>query len=163
MLCIVCKVEKTDNEFNWRNKQLDIRKNHCRVCDREMRKRSYEKHKEKSILAVRDRTNTIKEQFRQWKSTLNCQICSETEEVCLDFHHIDPTTKEAGVAKLLERGSKLQIIQEINKCVVLCACCHRKVHKYGWDVVSNGATPNVLSVDAALVFNGQHTVLPSRG
>lgn len=163
MFCVVCKTEKNEVEFNWRNTQLNIRKNHCRVCDREMRKRSYEKNRERSIRSVRDRTETIKNQFKQWKSSLKCQICSESEEICLDFHHLDPSSKEDGVSKLLDRGSKDRIIQEVNKCVVLCACCHRKVHKYGWDTVAEGIQPTLIHVNASLVFNGQHTVLPSRG
>lgn len=154
MLCVVCKVDKDPSDFNWRNKTLMVRKNHCRDCDRVMRKRSYEKHKEKSINAVQERKASIKRLFKQWKSTLQCQICTESEEVCLDFHHLDPSVKEEAVSKLLDRSSKELVIRELNKCVVLCACCHRKVHKYGWEAVANGIQPVILNVNASLVFNG---------
>lgn len=56
-----------------------------------------------------------------------------TCEVCVyDFHHLDPTTKLFGV------GSKLvvatysweKIRAELDKCVLLCANCHR-IREFG--------------------------------
>lgn len=154
MLCIVCKLDKCEDDFNWRNKQLELRKNHCRVCDRAMRKRSYEKHREKSIASVRERTKGVRAGFQKWKATLNCVVCGEAEEACLDFHHMDPDTKEDGISSMVGSRSNASVIEELNKCVVLCACCHRKVHKYGWETVTGNSEPILLNVDASLVFNG---------
>ena len=59
-----------------------------------------------------------------------CVICGEAEKCCIDFHHIDESTKVSEVATLLRQRSRRDIIlEEINKCVTLCANCHRKVHK----------------------------------
>lgn len=56
-----------------------------------------------------------------------CVVCGEDEPVCLDFHHVDPTTKLFDVSDI--KGYGLQKInEEINKCVVICANCHRKLH-----------------------------------
>lgn len=43
----------------------------------------------------------------------------------LDFHH--PGDKESGISKM-KRRPKSEIAKEINRCVVLCANCHRRVH-----------------------------------
>ena len=46
----------------------------------------------------------------------------------LEFHHIDPTTKEFGIStEGIRRGWK-KIAAELAKCVLLCANCHREVH-----------------------------------
>ena len=53
--------------------------------------------------------------------------CRATSYVAaeLDFHH--PGEKESSVSKL-KRRPKTEIAKEINRCVVLCANCHRRVH-----------------------------------
>ena len=44
-----------------------------------------------------------------------------------DFHHLNPTEKENTPSKLM-RNSWESIEKEINKCVILCANCHRMEH-----------------------------------
>ena len=50
----------------------------------------------------------------------------------IDFHHIDPKLKTYKISKLLryvfnEKNKKL-LLDEISKCIVLCANCHRELH-----------------------------------
>jgi predicted HNH restriction endonuclease len=45
----------------------------------------------------------------------------------LDFHHIDKETKEFTIGAI-KKGSKEKILKEIDKCVCLCANCHREFH-----------------------------------
>ena len=41
-----------------------------------------------------------------------------------DFHHLDPTIKEYSVTRLM--GRKWEgIVPELDKCILLCANCHR--------------------------------------
>jgi hypothetical protein len=62
------------------------------------------------------------------KRDTGCVVCGEREPVCIDFHHIDPATKTAGVAKLLRDNRSLEmILEEIRKCIAVCANCHRKI------------------------------------
>lgn len=49
------------------------------------------------------------------------------EIVALDFHHLNPSEKDLEVS-LLTRYSTKRVKDEIRKCVVLCANCHRKLH-----------------------------------
>jgi hypothetical protein len=58
-----------------------------------------------------------------------CIECGETHPACLDFHHRDPAAKEGTVARLVAKNVKLERVKaEIEKCDVLCANCHRKLH-----------------------------------
>ena len=55
--------------------------------------------------------------------------CGEKRSYLLDFHHLDPTKKDSTVARLTSSSSSKQRIQdEIDKCIVLCANCHREFH-----------------------------------
>ena len=57
-----------------------------------------------------------------------CQNCGHKfHHVCYDFHHIDPTEKETGIAKLLDSSLKT-LKRELDKCRLLCGHCHRMLH-----------------------------------
>ncbi len=68
------------------------------------------------------------------KSTTPCKACGIYDEPCaMDYHHIDQTIKkfEIGAAVRGAAGKvPLDLLkEEIEKCYLLCAPCHRKVHK----------------------------------
>lgn len=46
----------------------------------------------------------------------------------LDLHHIDQSEKEYSVGKIVLHRLET-IAKEINKCIVLCAVCHRRCHQ----------------------------------
>ena len=100
-------------------------RNQCRDCRNARRKELRQEHPEKH------REYAIKRQNKQteWLYSLKtkCIICSESEPVCLDFHHINKEDKEFTIGKHRSR-SKEWLLNEIDKCVCLCANCHRKVH-----------------------------------
>ena len=65
----------------------------------------------------------------EYKRTHPCAHCGESDIICLDFHHTDPTIKDLEVSKVHHQGWGIPRIQkEIDKCVVLCSNCHRKEH-----------------------------------
>ena len=45
----------------------------------------------------------------------------------LEFHHLDPSEKEMNWQKL-RLVSESRLYQELDKCVLLCANCHRERH-----------------------------------
>lgn len=46
----------------------------------------------------------------------------------MDFHHSDPKTKLHGIGDLIRRGTQKALLEEIAKCEILCANCHRLHH-----------------------------------
>lgn len=60
-----------------------------------------------------------------------CVICNYSKcNAALEFHHIDPTQKEFGIGAA--RGSIInwnKLVEEVKKCVILCANCHREIHE----------------------------------
>lgn len=69
---------------------------------------------------------------REWlsniKDDLECLRCGESFNEALDFHHKDDSDKFDGITHMINRYSKEKTRNEIEKCVVLCANCHRKAH-----------------------------------
>ncbi len=45
----------------------------------------------------------------------------------LDFHHVDPSTKEFGVSNKGMTRSWEKIKAELDKCILVCANCHREI------------------------------------
>jgi len=57
-----------------------------------------------------------------------CADCGQTfPHCCYDFHHIDPSTKKFEIAPRLD-GNYQTILEEAQKCVMLCSNCHRIRH-----------------------------------
>lgn len=57
----------------------------------------------------------------------NCAWQGEYHPAMLEFHHFDPKLKQFQIGRAADYGYKA-IASEINKCVVLCACCHALYH-----------------------------------
>lgn len=73
--------------------------------------------------------NDLKEWFYEYKRTLKCENCGNNDYRCLDFHHKIQSDKENTVSNMLaDNKGKEEILKEIEKCIVLCANCHRELH-----------------------------------
>ena len=57
-----------------------------------------------------------------------CDVCQQRfDPCCMDFHHRNPAEKKYEIADYNKFGLKY-LQEELDKCIPLCACCHRKVH-----------------------------------
>lgn len=98
-------------------------------CARKTSRAYYEKNKE----AVKARTKSAKEankvKWSSYKSTLSCVYCGYNEHPsALDFHHVIRGPGNEKVYKLVADNSWTRLWEEIKKCIVLCAVCHRHLH-----------------------------------
>lgn len=96
----------------------------------EYSKAYYEKNKAKVIKNKSIRKKELTKQFAEFKATKSCTKCGESHPATLDFHHVEYHPNNKKVFKLVQDGHWWKRIQqEIDKCVVLCANCHR-IHHY---------------------------------
>jgi len=58
-----------------------------------------------------------------------CSVCGERDATVLCCHHRDPNDKAAEVSRLLQNRSIERLIEEIEKCDVLCFNCHVRLHR----------------------------------
>ncbi len=57
-----------------------------------------------------------------------CQECGYKKNIAaLDFHHLDPSQKDFSISDTRTK-SFANIKPELDKCVLLCANCHRELH-----------------------------------
>jgi hypothetical protein len=97
--------------------------------NREYQKKHYENKKEYYITKARESKKKVKQEFDEYKKTLKCSMCEENHPATLDFHHTDPREKEIIISKAVSRNWGWESLnKEIDKCVVLCSNCHRKLH-----------------------------------
>ena len=82
---------------------------------------------------VLERRSLILSFIEDYKSKRQCERCGESDIRCLDLHHRDPSEKEVEIARIARaKGWKQErILAELAKCDVVCANCHRKIHRKG--------------------------------
>lgn len=54
--------------------------------------------------------------------------CGENRIACLDFHHSDGS-KENNISFLVCKHKSIKLLlEEMDKCIVICSNCHRVLH-----------------------------------
>lgn len=113
-MCSACKTEKPINEFY---EQID-RKNGSSKCKRCHNDYCMDRWKQRKIDAIN---------YKDGKC-LDCEISHPNyPSAIFEFHHLDPKKKDTSWGKLRLRSWD-KIINELDKCVMLCANCHRIRH-----------------------------------
>ena len=128
--CNQCKQTLSIESFAWRYKDKGIRQHACKECMRLKSKEWYSNNKEYHVSRNRARSKQNALEMRNYISSLNlsCSECGENHPAVLDFHHVDPTTKDGGIARMMWEQTPEKVKAEIDKCIVLCSNCHRKHH-----------------------------------
>ena len=106
-------------------KDLEVRK----AKGAEYSKKYYEANKEKALLANAATRKKKRVAFQEWKATLSCAKCGFSHVAALDFHHTDTSIKDGIISELVRQGRFKKAKEEVEKCIVLCANCHR-IHHY---------------------------------
>jgi len=129
--CGTCKKDlpETTEYFATRTDKKTLRYQHsCRDCHKKYRREHYLLNKKKYIDKAVVYRKKISSWFRDIKKGLRCVNCGEDRWWVLDFHHRDPNEKENNISGMARHGSKKALLDEIKKCDVLCANCHRDIH-----------------------------------
>ena len=76
-----------------------------------------------------DRRSLRKKQAIEYKGG-KCVSCGFNKfQSALEFHHLDPKIKENNIAVAFARNHSFdKIKKELDKCVLICANCHRGIH-----------------------------------
>lgn len=94
-------------------------------------KRYYKKNTQKFANSKRKRKDKIRKFLVEFKLANPCK-CGEKNPACLQFHHLDPTEKEIALSQVITKCWGIEKIKkEIEKCEVMCANCHLKLHYSG--------------------------------
>ena len=69
-----------------------------------------------------------KEFNEKWKHP--CEKCGESRLYLIQFHHIDPDTKEFCIGAQATSKTIDVLEREVKKCVCLCSNCHNEFHYF---------------------------------
>ena len=135
--CSKCSEIKSKSDFCKDVRSKDGLAHRCKTCAHEYMRRYYEQNK--SVLIARskeyrrkhpekqrERTQRAKFMMNVFKST--CVKCDEDRLYCIDFHHVDPSTKRLNLSTLKWFTNIDDIKAEVAKCICLCKNCHAEFH-----------------------------------
>lgn len=95
-------------------------------------KREWNHRNRKSrYLYKKKRLKILKEKLITFKGgkCLDCSYAFNGENhTVFDFHHLEPDKKDMEVSKLIPNRAWEAVLTEADKCVMLCANCHRLRH-----------------------------------
>ena len=109
--CPSCKITKSREEFYQRKDGRLY--SYCRDC---------------AGVQTKKRQRDLKNQAIEYKGGC-CSICGYKKcSAALEFHHLNPKEKDFSLAELKMYAFNDVIKRELDKCVLLCANCHREKH-----------------------------------
>ena len=87
-----------------------------------------EHRRKMSILHVSNRRRKIKEMSIEYKGG-KCFICGYDKcNGALEFHHLNPSEKDFAISRKGVTRSWDRVKEELDKCICVCANCHREIH-----------------------------------
>lgn len=77
-----------------------------------------------------DRSKKFYDTLSEVFGEIKCCVCGYDRcKQAIDCHHVDSSTKDYEIGDLRNSGIKSSTIRkELEKCVLLCAVCHREYH-----------------------------------
>lgn len=130
--CSRCKEIKSFNEFNYKNKSLGLLQSNCKTCTRYLIRNHYNRNKEYYLDKTHKRNTELKLEIqayiKEYLQNNPCVDCGETDIRVLEFdHNRDKFIKFKAVSVMMRYRYTLdKIREEVKKCEIRCANCHRR-------------------------------------
>ena len=126
--CGRCGEMKPLKDFAWRRKAKGQRHNYCRPCHADYHREHYLANKERYIAQAAARSQKLylerTKYLIEYFASHPCVDCGETDPVVLEFDHLGD--KEFNIGQGLPYRNWQRILDEIEKCDVVCRNCHRR-------------------------------------
>jgi len=113
-------------------KQREGRNRRARNYRKQMSPEQRKRHNKTSNKCARIRHMKKRRVVQKYKVLKGCSICGFNKHYsALDFDHIDRSKKRNNISRLMGNSCSWKtVVEEIKRCRVLCANCHRmKTHK----------------------------------
>jgi hypothetical protein len=127
--CSRCGGLKPLEDFAWHRKAKRQRNHYCRPCQSIYGKAHYAANRERylALEAKRKRTRAEKRMsyLLEYFESHPCVDCGESDPLVLEFDHVRGQ-KEFDVGSELPDRNWESILEEIEKCEVVCSNCHRR-------------------------------------
>jgi predicted HNH restriction endonuclease len=95
---------------------------------REYSKNWYERNKKQHQAGVKKNKREGKKRWIEFKGSKKCSHCGAQHAAIIDFHHVIKEDKKSVFKLAANRCYKAAIQEAEEKCIPLCANCHRIFH-----------------------------------
>jgi hypothetical protein len=128
IVCTKCEVEKSLEEFPWKNKKAGKKATICKACQRAYAKQHHLNNKqyyvEKAKVAKEKSLAINREYIKNYLEKHYCVDCGEDDYVVLEFDH--QRDKLGNISQMVFGTSLAKLKKEVAKCEVVCANCHKR-------------------------------------
>jgi hypothetical protein len=135
--CIKCSPFYGRNNKKIHIKEENILTKYCSRCEKNKAISEFYKRKNKHgythycisclIKQATERQRKLKKEAIDYKGG-RCQICLYNKCVAaLEFHHLDRKNKKFNISHIKTTKLNNLLLEELDKCVLLCSNCHREV------------------------------------
>jgi hypothetical protein len=115
-------------QFAWRRKAREQRDNYCVRCRAAYKREHYAANRKRYIGQAKTRTHAVVAEraayLLDFFRSHPCMDCGERDPLVLEFDH--QGDKLFNISKGLRDRSWQSVLDEIAKCDVVCANCHRR-------------------------------------
>lgn len=131
--CTRCQLPKHIDRFSPKSKtNSEKRQSRCKPCMVEVQK----EHRHANPGSQQARNARLRQRLKDFIDGLKNTPCKDCKRrfppYVMDFDHLDPKQKVANVAYLVKHGCSAKLLEEIKKCDIVCANCHRvRTHERG--------------------------------
>jgi hypothetical protein len=127
--CPGCEEDVDIGLFAKSKSRVDGLQPYCKFCKKCIDATHYRNNKAKQLARNRKKKQQIRDAIDAIKELAGCRFCLEHDPCCLDFHHCRGD-KEQSISNMVGHGCSFEKVnKEVEKCTVICANCHRKLHK----------------------------------
>jgi predicted HNH restriction endonuclease len=99
-----------------------------RVKDAIYKKRHYENNKASHLERSARNKRIRRKEWAAFKASQKCTKCGIQHPALMDFHHVVRDGDKQSVNRLVADGRFKRAMEEVQKCIPLCANCHRLLH-----------------------------------
>jgi hypothetical protein len=126
--CGRCRELRPIELFAWRRKAREQRDNYCAGCRAEYKREHYAANRSRYIARARTRKRAVAAERAAYLVALfrvrPCVDCGKTDPLVLEFDHLGDRSFD--ISKGLRDRNWSSVLDEIAKCEVVCANCHRR-------------------------------------
>lgn len=115
-VCPMCNIKKSNKHY-YIKKDGTTMLPYCKPC---------------TNLQTVERNRKFKKKCIEYKGG-KCQRCEYNKcDNAMEFHHVSPEHKDFSIAEVRNKQINDEIKAELDKCILVCANCHREVHAEIW-------------------------------
>ena len=133
--CYNCKLDKSEEFFAKNKRRPDGLQSQCKSCQKLLRKKHYSNNISKISGQVKNYRLKIRQFLISLKESSPCLDCNKKYPYyVMDFDH--KYDKKFSIGNGSFHYSEKELLEEIEKCDLVCANCHReRTHKRRIDIL----------------------------